>query len=254
MATFVMLTNLTSEGVQTLKNNPSRIQEVNKEVEQLGVTVKEQWATLGPYDFITIVEAPDEKTMAKVSVELGSRGTMSSQTLAAIPAEEFAGRRSDLREGLGMKVLVVGGGGREHAIIRALSRSPSEPELFCAPGNAGIAEDAEIVRVGGEDVDGLVAAARENAHRPRHRRPGGASGRGAGRRARGRRASPPSARAAAAAQIEGSKLFAKELMEEAGVPTAAHTVCARSRRRSTSSPAPPIRPCSRPTAWRPGRA
>ena len=53
MATFVMLTNLTSEGVQTLKNNPSRIQEVNKEVEQLGVTVKEQWATLGPYDFIT---------------------------------------------------------------------------------------------------------------------------------------------------------------------------------------------------------
>ena len=67
MATFVMLTNLTSEGVQTLKNNPSRIQEVNKEVEQLGVTVKEQWATLGQYDFITVVEAPDEKTMAKVS-------------------------------------------------------------------------------------------------------------------------------------------------------------------------------------------
>jgi uncharacterized protein with GYD domain len=90
MPTFVMLTNLTSEGVQTLKNNPSRIQEVNKEVEQLGVTVKEQWATLGQYDFITIVEAPDEKTMAKVSVELGSRGTMSSQTLAAIPAEDFA--------------------------------------------------------------------------------------------------------------------------------------------------------------------
>jgi uncharacterized protein with GYD domain len=91
MPTFVMLTNLTAEGVQTLKNNPKRVQEVNKEVEQLGVTVKEQWATLGQYDFITIVEAPDEKTMAKVSVELGSRGTMSSQTLAAIPAEEFAG-------------------------------------------------------------------------------------------------------------------------------------------------------------------
>jgi uncharacterized protein with GYD domain len=90
MPTFVMLTNLTSEGVQTLKNNPTRVQEVNKEVEQLGVTVKEQWATLGQYDFITIVEAPDEKTMAKVSVELGSRGTMSSQTLAAIPAEDFA--------------------------------------------------------------------------------------------------------------------------------------------------------------------
>jgi uncharacterized protein with GYD domain len=90
MATFVMLTNLTPEGVQTLKNNPSRVQEVNKEVEQLGVTVKEQWATLGQYDFITIVEAPDQTTMAKVSVELGSRGTMSSQTLAAMPAEELA--------------------------------------------------------------------------------------------------------------------------------------------------------------------
>jgi uncharacterized protein with GYD domain len=88
--TFVMLTNLTTEGVQTLKNNPTRVQEVNKEVEQLGVTVKEQWAVLGQYDFITIVEAPDEQTMAKVSVELGSRGTMSSQTLAAIPAGELA--------------------------------------------------------------------------------------------------------------------------------------------------------------------
>ncbi len=91
MPTFVMLTNLTSEGVQTLKNNPSRIQEVNKEVEQLGVKVKEQWATLGQYDFITIVEAPDEKAMAKVSVELGSRGTMSSQTLTAISADDLAG-------------------------------------------------------------------------------------------------------------------------------------------------------------------
>src|SRR5262249_2893411 len=90
MPTFVRLTNLTAEGVQTLKNNPTRVQEVNKEVEQLGVKVKEQWAVLGQFDFITIVEAPDEKTMAKVSVELGSRGTMSSQTLAAIPAEELA--------------------------------------------------------------------------------------------------------------------------------------------------------------------
>ena len=89
MPTYVMLTNLTPEGVQTLKNNPGRVQEVNKEVEQLGVTVKDQWATLGQYDFITIVEAPDDKTMAKVSVELGSRGTMSSQTLAAMPVQEL---------------------------------------------------------------------------------------------------------------------------------------------------------------------
>jgi uncharacterized protein with GYD domain len=90
MATYVMLTNLTSEGVKTLKSNPTRVSEVNKEVEQLGLKVLAQYATLGQYDFVTVVEAPDDKTMAKASVELGSRGTMSSQTLAAIPAEELA--------------------------------------------------------------------------------------------------------------------------------------------------------------------
>jgi uncharacterized protein with GYD domain len=90
MPTFLMLTNLTAEGVRTLKNNPGRIDEVNREVEQMGVKVVSQYATLGQYDFVTVVEAPDEKTMAKVSVELGSRGTMTSQTLAALPAEDLA--------------------------------------------------------------------------------------------------------------------------------------------------------------------
>jgi len=90
MPIYVMLTNLTSEGVQTLKNNPNRVQEVNKEVEQLGAKVLDQWATLGQYDFVTIVDAPDTETMAKVSVELGSRGTMSSQTLAALAAGDLA--------------------------------------------------------------------------------------------------------------------------------------------------------------------
>jgi uncharacterized protein with GYD domain len=86
----VMLTNLTPDGVRTLKNNPNRVQEVNKEVEQLGAKVVDQWATLGQFDFVTVVEAPDSETMAKVSVELGSRGTMASQTLPAIPASELA--------------------------------------------------------------------------------------------------------------------------------------------------------------------
>ena len=81
---------LEAEGVRTLKNHPGRIAEVNREVEQMGVKVISQYATLGQYDFVTVVEAPDEKTMAKVSVELGSRGTMTSQTLAAIPAENLA--------------------------------------------------------------------------------------------------------------------------------------------------------------------
>lgn len=90
MPTYIMLTNLTADGVKTLKSNPNRVGEVNKEVEQLGAKVLSQYATLGQFDFISIVEAPDEKTMAKVSVELASRGTMSSQTLPAIPAEELA--------------------------------------------------------------------------------------------------------------------------------------------------------------------
>ncbi len=90
MPTYLMLTNLTAEGVRTLKNNPSRVAEVNKEVEQIGAKVIAQYATLGQYDFVTVIEAPDEAAMAKVSVELGSRGTMTSQTLTAIPAETLA--------------------------------------------------------------------------------------------------------------------------------------------------------------------
>jgi uncharacterized protein with GYD domain len=90
MPTYLMLTNLTAEGVRTLKNNPGRVAEVNREVEQIGAKVLAQYATLGQYDFVTVIEAPDEKTMAKVSVELGSRGTMTSQTLTAMPATELA--------------------------------------------------------------------------------------------------------------------------------------------------------------------
>jgi uncharacterized protein with GYD domain len=89
MPVFIMLTRLTSNGVRTIKDNPGRVQEVNKEVEQLGVKVISQWATLGEYDFVSVVEAPDETTMAKVSIELGSRGTTTNQTMSAIPAEEF---------------------------------------------------------------------------------------------------------------------------------------------------------------------
>jgi len=89
MPTYVMLTTLNPEGVQTIKNNPSRIREVNKEIEQLGVTVTAQWAVLGQYDFVNVVEAPDEKTIARVSMELGSRGTAHYETLSAIPVDDF---------------------------------------------------------------------------------------------------------------------------------------------------------------------
>jgi uncharacterized protein with GYD domain len=89
MPTYIMLTTLTPEGVQTVKNNPQRIKEVSKEIEQLGATVKAQWATLGHFDFVNVVEAPDETTIAKVSMELGSRGTAKYETLTAIPIDDF---------------------------------------------------------------------------------------------------------------------------------------------------------------------
>ena len=89
MPTFIMLSTLTPEGVQTVKNNPQRIREVNTEVEQLGASVKSLWAVLGRFDFVSIVEAPDESTMARVSLELGSRGTGRFETLSAIPIDDF---------------------------------------------------------------------------------------------------------------------------------------------------------------------
>ena len=89
MPTYVLLSTLTPEGVQTIKNNPGRIREVNKEIEQLGASVKAQWAVLGRFDFVNVVEAPDERTIAKVSLELGSRGTARYESLPAIPVDEF---------------------------------------------------------------------------------------------------------------------------------------------------------------------
>ena len=91
MPTYIMLARLSSDGVQTVKNNPTRIKEVAEEVEQLGAKVTAQWATLGRFDFINVVEAPDDKTMSRVSLELGSRGTARYETLIAIPVDEFIG-------------------------------------------------------------------------------------------------------------------------------------------------------------------
>jgi uncharacterized protein with GYD domain len=84
-----MLSTLTDEGRKTVKMRPERIKEVNKELEKMGVKVVAQYAVLGPYDFVNVVEAPDNETISKVSVELGSRGTVQLMTLVAIPIEEF---------------------------------------------------------------------------------------------------------------------------------------------------------------------
>ena len=86
-----MLSTLSPEGVQTIRNNPARIREVNREVEQFGAKVLAQWATLGKFDFVNVIEAPDERTMARISLELGSRGTGKFETLSAIPIDDFIG-------------------------------------------------------------------------------------------------------------------------------------------------------------------
>lgn len=91
MPTYILLTTLTAQGVQTLKANPERLREVNKDVEELGAKVLHQWATLGPYDFINVVEASDPATIARVSVALGARGSAKLQTLTALSIEEFLG-------------------------------------------------------------------------------------------------------------------------------------------------------------------
>ncbi|GBD07906.1 GYD domain-containing protein [Thermoflexus sp.] len=92
MAIYIMLSTLTDEGAETIKERPERILEVNREVEAMGVKVLAQYAVLGPYDFVNIVEAPDNETVARVSVELASRGSVKIMTLPAIPIEEFIRR------------------------------------------------------------------------------------------------------------------------------------------------------------------
>ena len=87
MAKFVILSTLTDEGRKTLKNNPHRIFEVNRELEDMGVKVLQQYAVLGPYDFVNIVEAPDNETVMKMSVEIGSRGTVQ---LISMPAKDVS--------------------------------------------------------------------------------------------------------------------------------------------------------------------
>jgi uncharacterized protein with GYD domain len=89
MPLYILLSTLTDEGWKTVKAKPQRIKEVSKEIEAFGAKVINQYAVLGPYDFVNIVEAPDNKTIAKVSVELGSRGTVQIKTLPAIPIDEF---------------------------------------------------------------------------------------------------------------------------------------------------------------------
>ena len=89
MARYILLSTLTPEGQKTLKNKPERIKEVNNELEAFGVKVLEQYAVLGPYDFVNLVEAPDNDTVFKMSVELGSRGTIKILSMPAITVDNL---------------------------------------------------------------------------------------------------------------------------------------------------------------------
>ena len=89
MPLFILLSTLTQQGVTTLKSNPERLRQVNQDVEELGCRVLHQWATLGEFDFVNVVEAPDTATIARVSVQLGARGSTKIETLPALTIDEF---------------------------------------------------------------------------------------------------------------------------------------------------------------------
>ncbi len=89
MPTYIMLSTLSEQGLQTLRANPERLREVNRDVEELGARVLHQWFILGPYDFVNIVEAPDAATVAQISVALGARGSAKLQTYEAIGVDDF---------------------------------------------------------------------------------------------------------------------------------------------------------------------
>jgi uncharacterized protein with GYD domain len=89
MPIFILLSTLTQQGVQTLKSNPERLRAVNKDVEELGCKVLHQWATLGEFDFVNVVEAPDIASIAKVSIALAARGSTKIETLPALDVEDF---------------------------------------------------------------------------------------------------------------------------------------------------------------------
>ena len=89
MPTYILLSRLTDAGAGTIKQHPERIKEVNEEIEAFGVRVVHQYATLGAVDFVNVVEAPDLESVARVSVELGARGSVKIETLPAIPIDEF---------------------------------------------------------------------------------------------------------------------------------------------------------------------
>ena len=144
MPMYLMLSTLGPEGMATLRENPQRLKEVNGEVEAMGVRVVSQWALLGPYDFATILEAPDEKVVARVALTLGARGTLKTKTLTAIPIDEFI-------EAVGGSRRVVTSDGRSSGNLERHSRRrywngvrgsvPPHPALVALGPDVVVGED-----------------------------------------------------------------------------------------------------------------
>jgi uncharacterized protein with GYD domain len=89
MPIYILLSKLTGDGRETIRDKPERIKEVNAEIEAFGAKIISQYAVLGPYDFVNVVDAPNNETIARVAVELGARGTVEIMTMAAIPIDDF---------------------------------------------------------------------------------------------------------------------------------------------------------------------
>ena len=95
MPKYLMLSTLSEQGLQTLRANPERVREVNKDVEELGAKVVHQWFVLGPHDFVNIVEAPNASTIAKLSVALGARGSVHTQSYEMLEVDDLLDLLSD---------------------------------------------------------------------------------------------------------------------------------------------------------------
>jgi uncharacterized protein with GYD domain len=98
VAHYVMLSSLSESGRKVLRERPGWIRKVNRELERKGAKVRAQFAVLGPYDFVTVLEAPDNETVSSISIEMGARGSVNMMTMPAIPLDSFIGRLQQRRQ------------------------------------------------------------------------------------------------------------------------------------------------------------
>jgi uncharacterized protein with GYD domain len=104
VAHYVMLSSLSESGRKVLRERPGWIRKVNRELERKGAKVRAQYAVLGPYDFVTVLEAPDNETVSSISIEMGARGSVNMMTMPAIPLDTFIDRLEQRRQPRGARL------------------------------------------------------------------------------------------------------------------------------------------------------